>query len=153
MQIVRFFYGIDGNCQGDAAIELVDGPKLPAVNGYPNGLELAISAAASRLDLTLPCYRATTLELFGGLEVCGIASRMNKLGKNVVTGQLLDTLIEKVFYAPRRDLNDLVGQGVDANGPPDLRHGRLTKFEASFATAVSDSITIEAADAHEKFIG
>ena len=153
MQIVRLFDGVDLNGQRDAGIELINGPDLPAINRHLDGLEFTVFSVTPGLDLAFPGYGATALELFGGLKVCGVASRMDVLGKDIGLGQLLNTTIEEVFYGPGRDFDHLVGQCVDANGSPDFRRRRGAKFSPPCATAVSDLIAVETADSHEELIG
>ena len=153
VEIVRLFDGIDLNGQGNAGVELIDSPDLPAVNGDLHRFELASFSLAFCHDFALAAYGSTALELLGGLIVRGVAGDVKVLGEYPGGGQSLDTTIEEVFDGSRCNLNDLVGQRVGANGSPNLRCGSFPYGHSPCATSVSDLISVEAAYPHEQLIG
>lgn len=153
VEIVRLFYGIDLNCQGDSGIELINGPNFPAINRHFDSLEFTIPPVTPRLDLAISRYLAAAFELAGGLKIGGIASRMDVFGENVQSGQLLNAAIEKPLDGPGSDFDDLLGQRIDTNGSPDLGCRRGPKLNAPLTAAVSDLVPIETTDSHEELIG
>jgi hypothetical protein len=84
MQIVRLFNGIDFDSQGDARLDLIDGPDFPPIKGDRDVFEFPGFPITASRDFALTSDGTTSLEFAGGFIQGAITCGIDLFGENTL---------------------------------------------------------------------